>query len=186
VGTVASNSTKTWTTSIVGPTIIHNVDESAKVVTRGVLVGAVGLLLLAGSLLALHFPVYIPDFDKWGAHVKCGNGYHSDLLQATVDDNGGLDPQSAPGGASAAVRPPSNYVDQCKSALAQRRAWLMPLAAVGALILILELVVWARAASPKPTASAANPTDTDMARPSATVLDRRHRSRWTRSSNTTL
>ena len=165
---------------------MHNVDESAKVVTRGVIVGAVGLLLLVGSLVALHFPVYIPDFDKWGAHVKCGNGYHSELLQATVDDNGGLDPQSLPGGVSAAVRAPTNYVDQCRSALAQRRVWLMPVAAVGALILILELVVWARSASPKPTAGAANPTDTDMARPSATVLDRRHRSRWTRSSNTTL
>ena len=150
------------------------------------LVGAVGLLLLAGSLLALHFPVYIPEFDKWGVHVKCGNGYHSELLQATVDDNGGLDPQSAPGGASAAVQAPANYVDQCKSALAQRRAWFIPVAAVGALILIPELIVWARAGSRKPTAKAANPTDTDMARPSATVLDRRHRSRWSRSSNTTL
>ena len=73
--------------------------------------------LVAVGLVGLWLPVYLDSFDSWGIRVKCGNGYSADLVQATIDDQ---QPTSA------AVRPAASYVNQCQSALAHRRAWLIP------------------------------------------------------------
>jgi hypothetical protein len=42
--------------------------------TRRIVAGAVAVVLLTVGLLALRWPVYLPDFDPWGVQVKCGSG----------------------------------------------------------------------------------------------------------------
>ena len=77
-------------------------------------------MLVGAGLLALNFPVFIDAFDHWGWQVKCGTGYSADLGQATIADD---------------VAGATRFVDECNTALAVRRAWTIPLAAVGWLIL---------------------------------------------------
>jgi hypothetical protein len=151
-------------------------DTSTKAITRGWLAMLVGAALLAAGLVALGFPVFLHAYDQWGIQIKCGNGYATQLLQATVDD------QQA---ASAHVQPPTSYVDQCKSALMHRRAWTIPVAAVGLLILIPELVAWSRHGSPAFPESA-TPAPEDMDLQTAEVLDRKYRSHRPRPTDTTL
>jgi hypothetical protein len=146
-------------------------------VTRGWLITLIGVALLAGGLFGLCFPVFLDSYDSAGIQVKCGNGYYADLVQATTDDQ-----QSASGVVQAAT----NYVDQCQSALAHRREWLIPVAALGALILVSGLAAWSRAGSPSPAATnkwSEIPLD---ALHDAEVLDRRSHPRWPRPSDTTL
>jgi hypothetical protein len=153
-------------------------DTSAKVITHTWLAMLVGAAVLAAGLVALCFPVYLHAYDQWGIQIKCGNGYNSELLQATINDQ-----QPA----SAHVRPATSYVDQCNSALMHRRVWTISVAAVGALILVPELVAWSRGGSPnssKPTSATPPPEDTDLK--TAELLDRKYRSHRSRPSNTTL
>jgi hypothetical protein len=151
-------------------------DKSARVVTRGWLDMIIGTVVLAGALFALCFPVYLGTYDRWGVQIKCGNGYSSQLVQATTDDQDQAR-QSAPA---------TSYVNQCKSALLHRRVWTVPVAAVGALILIPELVAWVRGGSRSPT----EPTHEPSAEPTdlhdAALLDRRYRSHRPRPPDTTL
>jgi hypothetical protein len=151
-------------------------DESAKVVTRSRVDMLIGTIVLAGALVALCLPVYLGTYDRWGVEIKCGNGYHSQLLQATTDDQDQAR-RSAPA---------TDLVDQCKSALLHRRAWTIPVGAVGALILVPELVAWARGRSAGP----AQPTHESSTEPAdlhdAALLDRRYRSHRERSPDTTL
>ncbi|MGH3556361.1 MAG: hypothetical protein ACRDTK_02420 [Mycobacterium sp.] len=170
-------------------------DESAKVITRGYMEMLIGIALLATALVALCFPVHLSTYDRYGIQLKCGNGYHAELLQATIDDLGQdpQDPQAAPVNASGALRPSTNYVGQCKSAIAHRRAWTIPVAALGVLILVPELVAWARGRSASSPASisawSATPGDISMrdtSIQSAALLDRRDCSHRVRASNTTL
>jgi hypothetical protein len=76
-----------------------------------------GVALLVGGLIALRFPVFLPDFDQWGFQINCGSGFQSALTQASVADSGG-----------------NNYVDQCHAAIAVRRDWTIPLTVTGALL----------------------------------------------------
>lgn len=103
-----------------------------QVISRDRLVVMVGTILLAGGLLGLWFPVSLGAYDRYGIQINCGNGYSGRLLQATADD--------APAYASPAI----SHVDQCRSALAHRRVWAIPTAALGALTLTLEAVTPAR------------------------------------------
>ncbi len=86
---------------------------------RRFIILGVGLLLLTVGLLALRFPVFLSDFDHWGFQINCGSGFQSNLTQASIADSGG-----------------THFVDQCHTAVAVRRAWAIPLAAAGALLLI--------------------------------------------------
>jgi hypothetical protein len=86
---------------------------------RGPLIVSVAVLLLAGGLLALCFPVFIDAFDQFGWQVKCGNGFTTELTQAS----------NAVGAAS------NTFVDQCNSALMIRRLWAIPMAALGGMTL---------------------------------------------------
>jgi len=79
----------------------------------------VGVLLLTVGLLALRFPVFLSDFDHWGFQINCGSGFQSALTQASIADSAG-----------------THFVDQCHTAIAVRRAWAIPLAVGGALLLI--------------------------------------------------
>jgi hypothetical protein len=77
-----------------------------------------GVALLVGGLLALRFPVFLPDFDQWGFQINCGSGFRIALTQAATADSAG-----------------THFVDQCHTAVAMRRAWAIPLTATGALLL---------------------------------------------------
>jgi hypothetical protein len=77
-----------------------------------------GVALLVLGLLALRFPVFLPDFDQWGVQINCGSGFGSALTQA-----------------SAASATGANYVDQCHTAIAVRRDWTIPVTLVGVLML---------------------------------------------------
>jgi hypothetical protein len=85
---------------------------------------AAGVALLMVGLLALRFPVFLADFDQWGFQINCGSAFHGSLTQAAIADSAG-----------------SNFVDQCQSAITMRRAWTIPLAATGALLLTALLVI---------------------------------------------
>jgi hypothetical protein len=87
------------------------------------LVLTAGIVLLVGGLLALRFPVFLPDFDQWGFQINCGSGFQTALTQAGTADSAG-----------------THFVDQCHTAIAMRRAWTIPLAAAGALLLTALMV----------------------------------------------
>ncbi len=78
---------------------------------------ATGVVLLACGLLALRFPVFLGEFDRWGFQIHCGSALHNDLTQAVIADSAGTD-----------------FVDRCHTALAVRRAWTAPLAVLGVLL----------------------------------------------------
>jgi hypothetical protein len=100
--------------------------------------------LVGAGALALRFPVFIDAYDQWGWQVNCGNGFNANLTQATVADNGGVDPQA--GTPTPAHTPPhdSAYVEQCQRALTVRRAWTVPLAGVGIVLLTAMTLVLLR------------------------------------------
>jgi hypothetical protein len=158
------------------------VTESAKVVTRGWVDMLIGTILLAGALLALWLPAYLDTYDTWGVQIKCGNGYYSQLdsqIMPATTDNQDQARQSALA---------TYYAGRCKSALAHRRAWAIPIAAVGALIVVPELVAWARGGT-RSLAATTNESWTepaDLALHDAALLDRRYRPHRTRRSDTTL
>jgi hypothetical protein len=157
--------------------------SAEKTKSGGWLAAMIGTVLLAVGLLALGFPVFLDEYDKYGIQVKCANGYSSQLLQATVDDQtpGG---QPAPG----AVEPATNHVDQCKSAVAHRRAWAVPTVGLGALLLVAKVTTWARTRTRAPgspaDADAWSVREEDMHE--AARLDREQHSHWGRPTNTTL
>lgn len=86
---------------------------------RGPLIVFAAVIFLAGGLFALYHPVFIDAYDQFGWQVKCGNGFTTELNQAS----------SAVGG------PGTNYVDQCNSALMARRLWAIPTAVLGGMAL---------------------------------------------------
>ena len=150
--------------------------QSAKVITRGRVDVLIGTIVLAGALAVLCLPVYLGAYDRWGMQINCGSGYHGQLLQATTDDQ-----DQARQSASAI-----SYVDQCKSALAHRRALAIPVGAVGALIIVPELLAWARRGAARPAESAHETLGEAADLHDAALLDRRYRSHRARSSDTTL
>jgi hypothetical protein len=88
--------------------------------TQRFLVLLVGLALLIGGLIALRFPVFLSDFDQWGFQINCGSGFQSALTQASFAD--------------------ARYVDQCHAAIAVRRDWTVPVALIGAFMIVGLLV----------------------------------------------
>jgi hypothetical protein len=104
------------------------------VTKRGWLILSVACALVAIGLLALNFPVFLDAYDQWGWQIKCGTGYSTDLDQAHIANRDS---------------PQSNFVDECQSALATRRAWAIPLAVAGWVMLSgIAVALW-RHAAPK-------------------------------------
>jgi hypothetical protein len=95
----------------------------ARMSTQRLFILAAGVLLLTGGLLALRFPVFLSDFDQWGFQINCGSGLQSMSTQANIADSDG-----------------TNFIDQCHTAIAMRRAWTAPLVAAGVLLLGALLV----------------------------------------------
>jgi hypothetical protein len=106
---------------------------------RRFLVLVAGVALLVGGLLALRFPVFLPDFDQWGFQINCGSGFKTSLTQAGIADSTG-----------------AHFVDQCHTAIAIRRVWAIPVTVAGALLLSALLVV---PPSTRPAADLAVPAD---------------------------
>lgn len=113
-------------------------------VNRGALIVSAAVIFLAAGLFALRFPVFIDAYDQYGWQVKCGNGFTTELTQAS----------------SAVGTVGNNYVDQCNSALTVRRLWAIPAAVLGGITL-----TWQAAAavahdyrrSPRPGREATSP-----------------------------
>jgi hypothetical protein len=80
--------------------------------------GILCAVLLIVGLIALNFPVFLDDYDRFGFQIKCGTGYATDLTQA------------------AATAGERNFADECETALLTRRMWTIPLVAVSALVLL--------------------------------------------------
>lgn len=87
--------------------------------TRRFVILITGVVLLTVGLLALRSPVFLADFDRWGFQINCGTGFHSDFTQTAVvvESSGG------------------QFVDQCRTAVATRRDWAIPMVTAGALLL---------------------------------------------------
>ena len=83
--------------------------------SRGVVAVSVAVILLATGVFALHFPVFIDAYDQYGWQIRCGTGFTTDLSQASSTG--------------------SNFVTRCNNALLIRRAWAIPAAAIGGLML---------------------------------------------------
>jgi hypothetical protein len=96
---------------------------------RAFYIGVVSVVLIVVGLLALNFPVFIDAYDQWGWQIKCGTGLRSDLTQAAEASGG-------------------NYVDQCGTALMQRRIWAVPMVAIGAIVfagaILVAATIWGR------------------------------------------
>ena len=55
---------------------------------RRFFVFAAGITLLVGGLLALGFPVFLPNFDQWGFQINCGSGFRIELTQLASPTRG--------------------------------------------------------------------------------------------------
>ncbi|MBO0880339.1 MAG: hypothetical protein J2P17_08290 [Mycobacterium sp.] len=95
----------------------------ASMSTQRLFILVTGVLSLTGGLLALRFPVFLSDFDQWGFQINCGSGLQSMSTQAGIADSAG-----------------TNFIDQCHTAIAMRRAWTTALVAAGVLLLGALLV----------------------------------------------
>jgi len=91
--------------------------------TRRLLILSAGVLLLVTGLFTLWMPVFLGDFDQWGFRINCGTGLRSALSQAEIADSTG-----------------THFADRCGTAIAVRRAWTIPLAMAGALLLSALLI----------------------------------------------
>lgn len=155
--------------------------------SRDRLIMPTGAVLVAVGLSALWFPVFLGGYDRYGVQVKCGNGYHSQLLQATASDQQPVR-QSAPD-SSPAIRAATHYADQCTSALARRRVWGVSTVAFGAMTLVFGARAGARrqAMDPPPVAPTQGWTEApDDYLHEAANLDRRGLPRRDRPAETTL
>jgi len=102
------------------------------VTNRGFFILAVGGVLIGIGLIALNFPVFLGAYDQWGWQIKCGTGYSTNLMQAQIADQ---------------ATPHADFVGQCQSALAMRRAWSIPLAVAGWVVLSgLVVALWKHSA----------------------------------------
>lgn len=98
-------------------------------IKRGTVVFAMAVVGLTVGLFALMFPVFIDAYDQFGWQVKCGNGFTTDLTQASSADSVQSHHEAN------AVASSTDYVGQCDNALMIRRVWAIPAAALGGLTL---------------------------------------------------
>src|ERR1700682_1524730 len=101
------------------------------------LVGAVALI---AGIIALLVPVSVSGTN--GETIGCGNAVASDLSAAREADDTNL--ANLP--VLNQIVPHTNYVAECESALSHRRAWSIPLAAIGAIAVVGLLFVRGRPA----------------------------------------
>jgi hypothetical protein len=102
------------------------------------LVGAVALM---AGVIALLVPVSVPGPE--GASIGCGNGIAANDTSARDADN--KNPANLP--ILNEVIPHTDYVTQCHSAVSGRRAWAIPVAVVGLVVLVGGFFVGGRTGS---------------------------------------
>jgi hypothetical protein len=99
----------------------------------------VGAIVLIAGVVSLLMPVSVPGPDN--GSISCGSGLASDQSAAQQADNS--NPANLP--ILNQVIPHTDYVAQCQSALSSRRAWSIPMAVVGLLVIAGAFVVGSRA-----------------------------------------
>jgi len=102
------------------------------------LVGAVALM---AGVIALLVPVSVPGPE--GPSIGCGNGIAANDTSARDADN--KNPANLP--ILNEVIPHTDYVTQCHSAVSGRRAWAIPVAVVGLVVLVGGFFVGGRTGS---------------------------------------
>jgi hypothetical protein len=105
----------------------------------------VGAVVLTLGVIGLLVGVSVPGPDN-GSSIGCGNGVAADLSAAREADNN--NPANLP--ILNQVIPHTNYVSQCQSALSGRRAWTIPVAIVGLVVIAGSFFVGARAGARTP------------------------------------
>jgi hypothetical protein len=105
------------------------------------LVGAVALIV---GVIGLLVPVSVPGPDN--GSIGCGNGLVQDLSAAREADNN--NPANLP--ILNELIPHTNYVTQCQSAVSSRRAWAIPVAVVGMVVIAGSFFVGGRAGARRP------------------------------------
>lgn len=90
---------------------------------RHLLLGIAGALLVVIGVMALWWPVFLDTYDQFGMQIGCGRGYNANWSQAADAGGDGL-------------------VAQCGTALLIRRAWAIPTAIVGWVILTALVAGW--------------------------------------------
>jgi hypothetical protein len=99
----------------------------------------VGAIALIAGIIGLLVPVSVPGPDN--GSIGCGNGLVQDLSAAQQADNN--NPANLP--ILNQVIPHTEYVKQCQSALSGRRAWAIPVAVVGLVVIAGSFFVPSRA-----------------------------------------
>ena len=93
------------------------------------LIIAVGAVLLLAGVIGLLAPVSISDGN--GHDIGCGNAFATDLSAARNANNTSV--ANVP--ILNQVVPHTDYVAKCQSAVGSRRAWTIPLAVVGIVVI---------------------------------------------------
>jgi hypothetical protein len=105
------------------------------------LVGAAALIV---GVIGLLVPVSVPGPDN--GSIGCGNGLVQDLSAARETDHN--NPANLP--ILNELIPHTNYVTQCQSAVSSRRAWAIPVAVVGMVVVAGSFFVGGRAGARRP------------------------------------
>ena len=105
------------------------------------LMGAVVLLI---GVIGLLMPVSVPGPEN--GSIGCGNGIAAEQSAAEQADN--QNPANLP--IINQILPHPNYVSQCQSAVSSRRAWAIPVAVIGLVVIGGSFVVGGRAGARMP------------------------------------
>jgi hypothetical protein len=104
----------------------------------------VGAVVLVVGVIGLLVPVSVPGPDN--GSIGCGNGIAADQSAAQQADN--QNPANLP--ILNQVIPHTDYVQQCQSAVSSRRAWSIPVAVIGLVVLAGSFFVGGRTGARTP------------------------------------
>lgn len=98
----------------------------------------VGAIILVAGIVGLLVPVSVSGGD--GQSVGCGNALISDLSGARAANDQGV--ANVP--VLNQIVPHTDFVALCESAVSSRRAWAIPVAVIGALVVVGAAFVGSR------------------------------------------
>ena len=104
----------------------------------------VGAVVLIVGVIGLLMPVSVPGPDN--GSIGCGNGLAAGSVGGAA--GGQQNPANLP--ILNQVIPHTNYVTQCQSAVSSRRAWTIPVAVVGLVVIAGSFFVGGRAGARTP------------------------------------
>lgn len=94
------------------------------------LVLAAGAVILVIGIIGLLVPVKVSDGN--GGNIGCGNALVSDLSSAREANNKSV--ANVP--ILNQIVPHTDFVAECQSALSSRRSWSIPVAVIGAIVVV--------------------------------------------------